>query len=148
MLSLTEQLFVQSIPQFVYNCEERVYNAVQIPAIRKNVIGNFTNGDNLPSPAQATIWRLFRWRLLMLMATMKYLIDKDVNFIRQSYPNPTTDTGAPRYYAQFQPVHLFDRHRLLMPIIRPSCTTTTTHSLSFRAYCLVSGTIYGRCWIY
>ena len=47
-----EQLFVQSIPTFVYNCEERVYNAVQIPAIRKNVTGNFTNGDSylaLPS---------------------------------------------------------------------------------------------------
>ena len=30
-----EQTFVQSIPQFVYNCEERVYNAVQIPALRQ-----------------------------------------------------------------------------------------------------------------
>ena len=98
----TEQLFVQSIPQFVYNCEERVYNAVQIPAIRKNVIGNFTNGDNylaLPSDYLAS----FSLAVIDANGNYEYLIDKDVNFIRQSYPNPTTDVGAPRYYAQFQP---------------------------------------------
>jgi len=98
----TEQLFVQSIPQFVYNCEERVYNAVQIPAIRKNVIGNFTNGDNylaLPSDYLAS----FSLAVIDANGNYEYLIDKDVNFIRQSYPNPTTDTGTPRYYAQFQP---------------------------------------------
>ena len=42
----TEQLFVFNIPNFVQLCEERVYNAVQIPAIRKNVIGNFTQSDH------------------------------------------------------------------------------------------------------
>ena len=41
----TEQLFVLNIPNFVQLAEQRVYNAVQIPAIRKNVIGNLTNGD-------------------------------------------------------------------------------------------------------
>ena len=97
-----EQTFVQSIPQFVYNCEERVYNAVQIPAIRKNVIGNFTNGDSylaLPSDYLAS----FSLAVIDANGNYEYLIDKDVNFIRQSYPNPTTDVGAPRYYAQFQP---------------------------------------------
>jgi hypothetical protein len=98
----TEQLFVQSIPQFVYNCEERIYNAVQIPAIRKNVIGNFTSGDNylaLPNDYLAS----FSLAVIDANGNYEYLIDKDVNFIRQAYPNPTTDTGAPRYYAQFQP---------------------------------------------
>ena len=97
----TEQLFVQSIPQFVYNCEERVYNAVQIPAIRKNVIGNFTQGDHylaLPSDYLAS----FSLAVIDGDGNYEYLIDKDVNFIRQSYPSPT-DTGTPRYYAQFQP---------------------------------------------
>ena len=97
-----EQTFVQSIPTFVYNCEERVYNAVQIPAIRKNVIGNFTSGDHylaLPSDYLAS----FSLAVIDADGNYEYLIDKDVNFIRQSYPNPTTDVGAPRYYAQFQP---------------------------------------------
>ena len=97
-----EQLFVQSIPTFVYNCEERVYNAVQIPAIRKNVIGNFTQGDSylaLPNDYLAS----FSLAVIDSDGNYEYLIDKDVNFIRQSYPNPTTDIGTPRYYAQFQP---------------------------------------------
>jgi len=98
----TEQLFVQSIPQFVYNCEERIYNAVQIPAIRKNVIGNFTSGDNylaLPDDYLAS----FSLAVIDATGNYEYLIDKDVNFIRQSYPNATTDTGIPKYYSQFSP---------------------------------------------
>jgi hypothetical protein len=98
----TEQLFVYNIPNFVQLCEERVYNAVQIPAIRKNVIGNFTNGDTylaLPTDYLAS----FSLAVIDANGNYEYLIDKDVNFIRQSYPNPTTDTGIPKYYAQFLP---------------------------------------------
>ena len=98
----TEQSFVDNIPNFVQLAEERVYNAVQIPAIRKNVIGNFTSGDHylaLPSDYLAS----FSLAVIDANGNYEYLIDKDVNFIRQSYPNATTDTGAPRYYAQFQP---------------------------------------------
>jgi hypothetical protein len=98
----TEQLFVYNIPNFVQLCEERVYNAVQIPAIRKNVIGNFTSGDTylaLPTDYLAS----FSLAVIDASGNYEYLIDKDVNFIRQSYPNPTTDTGIPKYYAQFLP---------------------------------------------
>jgi hypothetical protein len=96
-----ESSFVQSIPTFVYNCEERVYNAVQIPAIRKNVIGNFTQGDHylaLPSDYLAS----FSLAVIDASGNYEYLIDKDVNFIRQSYTNPN-DEGLPKYYAQFSP---------------------------------------------
>jgi hypothetical protein len=98
----TEQAFVDNIPNFVQLAEERVYNAVQIPAIRKNVTGNFTSGDHylaLPSDYLAS----FSLAVIDANGNYEYLIDKDVNFIRQSYPNATTDTGEPRYYAQFQP---------------------------------------------
>ena len=98
----TEQLFVYNIPNFVQLCEERVYNAVQIPAIRKNVIGNFIQGDYyiaLPTDYLAS----FSLAVINSDGSYEYLIDKDVNFIRQSYPNPTADTGLPRYYAQFAP---------------------------------------------
>jgi hypothetical protein len=98
----TEQLFVQNIPNFVQLCEERVYNAVQIPAIRKNVIGNFIQGDYyiaLPTDYLAS----FSLAVINTDGSYEYLIDKDVNFIRQSYPNPISDTGLPRYYAQFSP---------------------------------------------
>jgi hypothetical protein len=97
-----EQSFVFNIPNFVQLAEERVYNAVQIPAIRKNQTGNVSAGDvylTLPDDYLAS----FSLAVIDGNGNYEYLIDKDVNFIRQSYPNPTTDTGIPRYYGQFKP---------------------------------------------
>ena len=98
----TEQSFVDNIPTFVQLAEERIYNAVQIPAIRKNVIGNFTSGDHylaLPDDYLAS----FSLAVIDADGNYEYLLDKDVNFIRQAYPNATTDTGVPKYYGQFKP---------------------------------------------
>ena len=97
----SEQTFVDNIPLFVQQCEERVYNAVQIPAIRKNQTGNFTQSDKylaLPPDYLAS----FSMAVILADGTQELLIDKDVNFIRQAYPSPT-DEGVPRYYAQFEP---------------------------------------------
>ena len=97
-----EQAFVFNIPNFVQLAEERVYNAVQIPAIRKNQTGNVSAGDvylTLPDDYLAS----FSLAVIDGNGNYEYLIDKDVNFIRQAYPNPTTDTGIPRYYGQFKP---------------------------------------------
>lgn len=91
----------EQIATFVQQCEERVYNAVQIPAIRRNQIGNFTSGDHylsLPSDYLAS----FSMAVILPDGTQEFLLDKDVNFIRQSYPNPS-DQGVPKYYAQFSP---------------------------------------------
>jgi hypothetical protein len=96
-----EQAFVANIPLFVQQCEERVYNAVQIPAIRKNQTGNFTQSDKylaLPPDYLAS----FSMAVILPDGSQEFLIDKDVNFIRQAYPNPN-DEGVPRYYAQFEP---------------------------------------------
>jgi hypothetical protein len=74
----TEQLFVENIPNFVQLAEERIYNAVQIPAIRKNVIGNFTSGDTylaLPTDYLAS----FSLAVIDSNGNYEYLIDKDVN---------------------------------------------------------------------
>lgn len=97
----TEQLFVDNIPNFVQLAEERIYNAVQIPAIRKNVIGNFTAGDHylaLPDDYLAS----FSLAVIDANGNYQYLLDKDVNFIREAYPNPNAE-GTPKYYAQFKP---------------------------------------------
>lgn len=98
----TEQSFVDNIPVFIQLAEERIYNAVQIPAIRKNVIGNFTSGDHylaLPQDYLAS----FSLAVIDADGNYEYLLDKDVNFIRQAYPNANTDTGVPKYYGQFKP---------------------------------------------
>lgn len=97
----TEQVFVYNIPNFVQLAEERIYNSVQLPAIRKNVIGSFTNGDKymgLPTDYLAS----FSLAVIDGDGNYEYLIDKDVNFIRQAYPS-ASDTGVPKYYAQWDP---------------------------------------------
>lgn len=96
-----EAVFVAQIPTFVQLAEERIYNSVQIPAIRRNVIGNVTTGDkylSLPADYLAT----FSLAVVDGNGEQQFLLDKDVNFIRQAYPNPA-DSGLPKYYGQFAP---------------------------------------------
>lgn len=96
----TEPSFVNNIPQFIQLAEERVYNSVQIPAIRKNVTGFLTVGDQyltLPSDWLAT----FSLGLAEpYTANFSYLLNKDVNFIRESFPD-IYSIGVPQYYAIF-----------------------------------------------
>jgi hypothetical protein len=96
----TESSFVANIPTFVTLAEERIYNAVQIPAIRRNQIGTLSiNNKYLTLPSD---W-LATFSLAVINPTtnaQEFLLDKDVNFIRQSYPDPD-DTGLPKYYAIF-----------------------------------------------
>jgi hypothetical protein len=96
----TESSFVANIPTFVQLAEERVYNSVQIPAIRRNQIGSLSANNKyltLPSDWLAT----FSLAVINPVTNaQEFLLDKDVNFIRQSYPDPD-DTGVPKYYAIF-----------------------------------------------
>lgn len=96
----TEPSFVANIPTFVQLAEERVYNSVQIPAIRRNQIGTLTASNKyltLPNDWLAT----FSLAVIDPITTdQEFMLDKDVNFIRQSYPNPN-DLGKPKYYAIF-----------------------------------------------
>ena len=97
----TESLFVQNIPRFVMEAEERIYNSVQIPALRKNVTGSTTASNqylSIPSDYLST----FSIAVVDGSGNYNYLLNKDVNFIREAYPNPTY-TGLPQYYATFGP---------------------------------------------
>ena len=94
----TEQSFVANIPTFVQLAEERIYNSVQIPAIRKNVTGTMTNTFpyfQLPSDWLST----FSLAVIdPITGEYEYLLNKDVNYIRAAYPPPNS-TGKPKYYA-------------------------------------------------
>lgn len=97
----TETSFVTNIPVFVKQAEKRIYNSVQFPALRKNVTGSTTaNNKYLACPDDF----LAPYSLAVIKAdgSYEYLLNKDVNFIRESYPSPT-DTGLPAYYALFGP---------------------------------------------
>jgi len=95
----TEALFVANIPVFVQEAEDRIYNSVQIPSLRKNVTGTLTNGNKYVSLPDD--W-LSNYSIAVVDSTgnYNYLLNKDVNFIREAYPNPLK-TGLPRYYALF-----------------------------------------------
>jgi hypothetical protein len=96
----TESLFVNNIPLFVKEAEERIYNSVQIPSLRKNVTGNFSTGNKYLSLPDDYLSTYSMAVIDNTTGAYSYLLNKDVNFIREAYPTPTS-TGLPKYYALF-----------------------------------------------
>jgi hypothetical protein len=98
----TENTFTDSqLATFVQQAEQRVFNTVQFPSLRKNMTGTTTlNNKYLSTPSDF----LAPYSLAVIdgSGNYEYLLNKDVNFIRQAYPSPTS-TGAPKYYALFGP---------------------------------------------
>jgi hypothetical protein len=97
----TEALFVANIPTFVQEAEKRIYNSVQLPTLRKNMVGNLTPSNpylTLPTDWLAT----YSIAVIDSSGNYTYLLNKDVNFMREAYPTATT-TGKPKYYAIFGP---------------------------------------------
>ncbi len=129
----TEQSFVANIPTFVQLAEERIYNTVQLPAIRKNVTGSTSNGNQyltLPSD----------WLSTFSMAVIdpttqdyEYLLNKDVNYIRAAYPPPTS-TGKPAYYA------IFDDTTMLLGPTPDAAYTIELHYYYYPTSIVNSGT--------
>ena len=97
----TEQLFVDNISTFVRQAEQRIYNTVQLPPLRKNVTGTLTSGNKYLS-APLDYLSTFSLAVIRADGSYEYLLNKDVNFIREAYPTPTS-TGVPKYYALFGP---------------------------------------------
>jgi hypothetical protein len=97
----TESNFVAEIPVFVQQAEQRIYNSIQFPSLRKNMTGvTQTNNKYLSCPDD--FLAVYSLAVIDGTGSYEYLLNKDVNFIRQAYPQPT-DTGLPRYYALFGP---------------------------------------------
>ena len=95
-----ESDFVANIPTFVTQAETRIYNTVQIPALRKNVTGTITSGNKYLSCPNDF---LSVFSMAVIDAdNYEYLLNKDVNFIRAAYPS-ANDQGVPKYYALFGP---------------------------------------------
>ena len=91
----------EQVDTFIKQAEQRIYNSVQFPSIRKNVTGSTTtNNKYMSSPGD--FLAVYSLAVVDGDGNYEYLLNKDVNFIRQSFPNPTT-TGIPQYYALFGP---------------------------------------------
>lgn len=87
------------LAMFTEQAEQKIYNTVQIPALRKNVTGTLTASNKyLSSPSDF----LYSYSLAVVdgSGVYHYLLNKDVNFMREAYPNPTSE-GLPKHYAFF-----------------------------------------------
>jgi hypothetical protein len=104
----SEQVFVDNISTFVRQAEHRIYNTVQLPSLRKNVTGNVSAGNqylSLPNDYLAS----YSVAVIGADNSYNYLLNKDVNFLREAYPNVVysgttyqgTPGGLPKYYALF-----------------------------------------------
>jgi hypothetical protein len=90
---------------FIEQAEQRIYNTVQFPSLRKNVTG-VTAPANKYLACPNDFLSVYSLAVIENYNTANsnytYLLNKDVNFIREAYPNPT-DTALPKYYALFGP---------------------------------------------
>jgi len=94
----TETAFVAAIPTFVKQAEQRIYRSVNLPVNRKNQAGNMTDGN-----AYLTMPTDFLLPLSLSITSSSnqiFLLNKDANFIRSTYPNASTK-GTPKYYGTF-----------------------------------------------
>jgi hypothetical protein len=89
------------INTFIKQAEQRIYNSVQFPALRRNVTGFTTPGNKYLACPQDFL-SVYSMAVIDASGNYEYLLNKDVNFIRQAYPAPN-DTAIPKYYALFGP---------------------------------------------
>lgn len=124
------------INTFITQAEQRIYNTVQFPPLRKNVTGVTSTGNKYLSCPNDF---LASYSLAVIDATgaYEYLLNKDVNFIRQAYPTPT-DTAIPKYYALFGPTTTNDAVPIITNelsfILGPTPDSTYTVELHYYYY--------------
>jgi len=100
--NITENTFTSNqLAMFTQQAEQKIYNTVQLPNLRKNVTG-VTAPSNKYLSCPGDFLSVYSMAVYPTGGNYTYLLNKDVNFIREAYPNPT-DTGTPAYYAIFGP---------------------------------------------
>lgn len=115
----------------IKQAEQRIYNTVQISNLRKNVTGTVTSGNKYLSAPEDF---LSTYSLAIYPSgggDYLYLLNKDVNFMRDAYPNPT-DTGKPKHYAIFGPQS--SNVKELSFILGPTPDTTYSAELHYYYY--------------
>ena len=91
----------EQVDTFIRQAEERIYNSVQFPSLRKNVVG-LTTPSNKYVSTPSDFLAVYSLAVILPTGDYEYLLNKDVNYIRAAYPSSTT-TGVPKYYAIFGP---------------------------------------------
>jgi hypothetical protein len=156
--SYTENTFSSAdVNTFIEQAEQRIYNTVQFPSLRRNSTGQLTvNSPYLSAPLDY----LSTYSLAVIdgSGNYTYLLNKDANYIREAYPGPTS-TGLPKCYAIFGPQYALPNELTFIigptpdasyavelhyffypPSIVQGIIATVTNSLILNSY--VNGTYY------
>jgi len=127
----TENTFSSTVfAELTKLAEQKIYNSVQLPALRKNVTGTLTSGNKYLS-APTDFLSVFSLAVVDALGNYSYLLNKDVNFIREAYPSPSS-TGTPKYYAIFGPTST-DPNELSL-ILGPTPNAALTAELHYFYY--------------
>lgn len=122
----------EQIDTFIRQAEQRIYNSVQFPSIRKNVTGTTTNGNKyLSSPSD--FLAVYSMAVIDGDGNYEYLLNKDVNFIRAAYPS-ASDSGVPAYYA------LFDENTFILGPTPNAAYTMELHYYYYPESIVTAGT--------
>ena len=133
----SETAFVTNLPNFIKASEEKIFKSIDLDIFRKNVTSAFTSSDaflSVPTDYLAS------FSLQITTASSEdFLLQKDVNFIREYTPNSST-TGVPKYYARFDTDNF---------IVAPTPNSNYTLQLNYyyRPASLTAGTDSGTTWI-
>ena len=127
----TSSDFAAQLPVFVKQAEQRIFNTIQFPSLRKNVTG-YTTASNKYLQCPSDFLAVYSMAAIDASGNYEYLLNKDVNFIRQAYPNPNDDKAIPRYYALFGPRS--DDEKELSFILGPTPDATYTIELHYFYY--------------
>jgi len=102
----------EQLDRFIQQAEQRIYNSVQFPSLRKNVTGTVTQ-NNLYLSAPGDFLAVYSMAVIdPLTGGYEYLLNKDVNFIREAFPFPAA-VGKPTHYALFGPTTTNDPNPLI-----------------------------------
>ena len=123
--------YTTQINTFIQQAEARIYNTVQIPSLRRNVTGNCSSSTQYLGCPNDYLSTYSMAVIDPTLGTYEYLLNKDVNFIRQAYPDPNAK-GTPRYYALFGS-RLNDPNELSF-ILGPSPDAIYSIELHYNAY--------------
>jgi hypothetical protein len=107
------------LAMFTEQAEQKIYNTVQIPALRKNVSGVMTSSNEYLSTPSDFLY-VYSLAVVDGSGNFTFLLNKDVNFIREAYPS-SSSTGTPKHYA------LFDNDTILLGPAPNSGFTTQLH---------------------
>lgn len=97
---ICEQTFTaDQLAMFTQQAEQKIYTTVDLPAFRKNQTGSLTSGNKYLTMPTGMLY-VYSLAVIDGLGNYEYLLNKDVNFIREAYPKPS-DTGQPKHYAVF-----------------------------------------------